>query len=419
MVATVLPQQVLRTSSYFTSLAVFLFGALSLVVDSGYSGGAAMLLLGSVVLLVKQPRLGLDRQDLAIMAILTLYAVIRIAEAWWDGQGWSGVDNPSRFILAIPSMLLIMAYPPRLAWFWSGLATGAIGAGSWAAWQKLIIGVDRASGHTHVIQFGNLSMLLGILCLAGLGWAYAQRHRHAWLTFLAVGAVFGIMGSLFSGSRGGWVGIPFVILVLYRGYGRDLDLWLKVAALAIVVGVGALIYALPQVGVQQRVHQAFDDIERYIEGESRTSSLGARFEMWKGATHLIMEKPLTGWGESGYRQGMVDLGDEGVVHPWVAKKYGHPHNEFLNEFAKRGVIGLVALLALYLVPMRLFGRQIADRNLELRSLSIAGVLLSVAYIDYGLSQAFLDHNSGSMMFAFLLAVLWGLRKGHGGNLATS
>jgi len=141
--------------------------------------------------------------------------------------------------------------------------------------------------------------------------------------------------------------------------------------------------------------------------------------MWKGATHLIMEKPLTGWGESGYRQGMVDLGDEGVVHPWVAKKYGHPHNEFLNEFAKRGVIGLVALLALYLVPMRLFGRQIADRNLELRSLSIAGVLLSVAYIDYGLSQAFLDHNSGSMMFAFLLAVLWGLRKGHGGNLATS
>lgn len=399
----------------YTGLAVFLLGAIALVVPSGYSLGAAMLLLGSTVLLIKRPTLGLDRHDLAIMSVLALYAVIRIAAAWWDGQGWPGVDKPSRFMLAIPAMLLVMAYPPRLSWLWAGLAIGAIGAGSWAGWQKLVVGVERATGYTYVIQFGNLSMLLGILCLAGLGWAYVQRHRHLWLGLMAVGALCGVLGSLFSGSRGGWVGIPFVLLVLYRGYGRHLSLGLKIIALAVVVGGGALMYALPQTGVQPRVLKAFDDIERYASGESRTSSLGARFEMWKGATHLVMEKPLTGWGDNGYRRGMRALGDEDIVHPRVAKKYGHPHNEFLNELAKRGVFGLVALLALYLIPMRLFGRQMADRNLERRSLAIAGVLLSVAYIDFGLSQAFLAHNSGTMMFAFLLAVLWGLLRGHGGR----
>ncbi len=221
---------------YYTSLAVFLFSAISLIVPSGYSLGAVMLLLGSPVLLIKRPALGLDRRDLAIMLAMAAYAVVGIAEAWWDGQGWSGVDKPIRFVLAIPAMLLVMVYPPRLSWLWSGLVIGAIGAGSWAGWQKLVVGVDRATGYTYVIQFGNLSMLLGILCLAGLGWAYAQRHRHAWLTFLAIGALFGILGSLFSGSRGGWVGIPFILLVLYRGYGRHLPLRLKVAAAALVLG---------------------------------------------------------------------------------------------------------------------------------------------------------------------------------------
>nr|WP_298249019.1 O-antigen ligase family protein [uncultured Halomonas sp.] len=397
----------------YTGLAVFLLGAIALVVPSGYSLGAVMLLLGSTVLLIKRPTLGLDRRDLAIMTALTLYAVIRIAAAWWDGQGWPGVDKPSRFMLAIPAMLLVMAYPPRLSWFWGGLAIGAIGAGSWAGWQKLVVGVERATGYTYVIQFGNLSMLMGILCLAGLGWAYVQRRRHAWLGLMAAGTLLGVLGSLFSGSRGGWVGIPFVLLVLYRGYGRHLSLGLRMIALAAVIVAGAVMYALPQTGVQPRVLKAFDDIERYAAGEGRTSSLGARFEMWKGATHLIMDKPLKGWGDNGYRQGMRALGDAGVVHPRVAKKYGHPHNEFLNELAKRGVIGLVALLALYLVPMRLFGRQMAVPDLERRSLAIAGVLLPVAYIDFGLSQAFLAHNSGTMMFAFLLAVLWGCLRAMG------
>jgi O-antigen ligase len=57
--------------------------------------------------------------------------------------------------------------------------------------------------------------------------------------------------------------------------------------------------------------------------------------------------------------------------------------------------------------MRQFARYMSASDLELRSLAVAGVLLSVAYIDFGLSQVFLAHNSGVMMYAFWLAVLWG------------
>lgn len=396
----------------YTSLAIFLLGALALIVPSGYSLGAVMLLLGSTVLLFKRPVFNLQRQDWLVIAALVAYTAIGLLEAWWDGQGTRGADKPIRFLLAVPVMLLVMAYPPRLSWMWAGLAVGAMGAGAWAGWQKMAEGLSRATGHTNAIQFGNLSMLLGILCLAGLGWAVVQPRRKAWVSFLIVGASFGILGSLFSGSRGGWVGFPFVLLVLYRGYGRHFSRGLKAVAVLFVVAAVALVYALPQTGVQPRVHQAYDDVVRYIAGESRTSSVGARFEMWKGASHLIVEKPVIGWGKDGYKIGMQALADEGVVDHQIANRYDHAHNEFIDAFAKRGVIGLAVLLALYLVPMRFFAKQFGSSDLELRSLAVAGVLLSVAYIDFGLSQAFLTHNSGVMMFAFWLAVLWGCFSRH-------
>ncbi|MFN2411299.1 MAG: O-antigen ligase family protein, partial [Halomonas sp.] len=393
--------------SLYTSLAIFLLCAIALIAPSGYSLGALMLFLGSGVLLVKRPVLGLSRQDVLVMIAMAAFALVGVLEAWWDGQGMRGADKPLRFWLAIPALLLVLAYPPRLAWLWGGIALGALGAGSWAIWQKFGLDVARATGHTHTIQFGNLSMLLGVLCLGALGWAVIQPRRRMWVAFFIVCALFGVVGSLFSGSRGGWIGIPFVLLVLFRAYGSLMSKPMVAAmVLAIVVG-GVGVYAVPQIGVQERVHQAVEQVQRYAAGDRSHTSVGARFEMWRGATHLIVEKPLFGWGNYGYNDAMQALGDEGVISE-KASEYGHAHNEFLDSFAKRGLLGLVVLLAVYLIPMRFFIEQLGARDLSLRATATCGTLLSVTYIDFGLTQSFLAHNSGVMMYAFLLAVFWGV-----------
>ncbi|MBE0404484.1 O-antigen ligase family protein [Halomonas sp. FME16] len=393
-----------------------MFGALSLVVPSGYSIGALLLLLGGLALPLLRPGLSLSRQDWLVMLVMALYASIFMLMAWLNGDGSREFDRPSRFLLAIPALLLIMGYPPRLSVMWSGFALGAIGAGSWAIWQKLFMGISRASGYTHVIQFGNLSVLLGILCLAGMGWAALQPHRKSWLLLLALGAAMGMIGSLFSGSRGGWVGFPLILFVLYRSYGQVWSTkWKAAAVLAIVVG-GGTVFALPQTGVQERVFQGVDDISRYVSGETQNTSLGARFEMWKGASYLIANKPLFGWGENGYKDGIATLAERGAVNP-VILQYSHAHNDFIDTFAKRGLVGLTVLLLVYLVPMKLFGEYSRHADLEVRSVAVAGTLLSVAYIDFGLTQTFLGHNSGAMMYAFLLAILWGIHSRHRKQLA--
>src|SRR5690554_2262711 len=248
-------------------------------------------------------------------------------------------------------------------------------------------------------------MLFGILCLGGLGWAVCQPRSRRWVALLIVGALFGVMGSRFSGSRGGWIGLPFIALALYQGLRRYLDLRYQSMLAGLLLAEGVLSYVIPHTGMVGRIGQCGSDVQRYISGESRTSSLGARFEMWRAAAIVIPERPLTGWGENGYEQRAAELVEAGDVGVAVAR-YNHVHNEVLDVTVKRGLLGLVTLLLLYFVPMRLFGRQISSSNLELRASAVTGVLLCVAYIDFGLSQVFFAHNSGVMLFSFWLVILW-------------
>lgn len=401
----------------YASIAVFLLGAIALIVDSGYSIGAVLLMLGGVYGLAGRSRPHLERDDYLIMGVLVGFGLVCMLDAWIHQAGSRAFDKPVRFVLATLAFFLVRKYPPRLAWLWAGLVVGGVLTGCWASYQKFVMNIDRAGGFTHVIQFGNIAMLTALFCLAGMGWASVQSQRRMWVIALLLGVAGGILGSLLSGSRGGWVGLPLVLLVLYRAYGEFLSRALKVAMLGLLVAVAVGVYNVPQLGVQHRIKSAFNDVSLYLDGNSNTS-VGARFEMWQGAGKLFLEKPILGWGESNYDVAISDLADQGRAHQ-VVKSFGHPHNELLNNAAKRGLLGALTLLALYLVPLRLFGRSLRASDLTERSLAVAGSLLAVAYIDFGLSQAFFAHNSGVMIYAFWLIVLWGCYRNRRDELAHS
>jgi len=392
-------------SALYTSVAVFLLGAIALVVQTGYSGGATLLFLGGIYSLFASRKLVLSRDDMLVLGVLVLFGLVQILDLLMHQADLRYLDKPLRFILATIAFALIRKFPPRLSWLWAGLALGGMLTAGWAGYQKLLLQADRALGHTHVIQFGNIAMLTGLFCLAGLGWAGQHRQRHLWVPLLLAGAVGGVMGSLLSGSRGGWIGLPLVLLVLYRAYSDCFSTRLKVVIAVLMVASAIGVYQTPQLGVQQRVHAAFNDISLYREGNSNTS-LGARFEMWRAASQLVMRKPLLGWGEINYEPAMRKLVAQQKANE-IVTEFGHPHNEMLNATAKRGLPGLLSLLALYLVPLRLFARGLRSPDMTRRALATAGTLLPVAYIDFGLSQAFFSHNSGVMIYAFWLVVFWG------------
>lgn len=391
-------------ASIYCGISIFLLGCLALITPSGYSISALLLLVGGLYALT-QPKVRLNSADKWLLITLALFTLEGIFNGLWHQLSSQNYDKVIRFILAIPIFFYIRWAKPSVSWVWGGLGIGGTLIGFQALYERMAHGVERVSGYTHAIQFGNLSMLTAFFCLAGLGWSlsrqFKKRATFTWL--LILGAIGGILGSLLSGSRGGWVGLPLVLLVLYRAYHPFFTLRLKLSLGILVIITGLVVFSIPQLNVQPRIQRAFEDIALYQKGNSNTS-LGARFEMWQGAIQLIQAKPMLGWGKDHYQNGMVELAEQGYANP-VVKTFNHAHNEFIDRTAKHGVVGLIILLLLYGVPLWYFNPYLKNPDLSIRALAVSGTILPVAYIDFGLSQTFLSHNSGVMMYALWL-VIW-------------
>ncbi|OGS97757.1 MAG: ligase [Gallionellales bacterium RBG_16_56_9] len=396
----------------YTSIAVLLFCAIALVIPSGFSIGATLLLLASPVLLWAPAKAVLKNDDYILIGVFVFYFLIGVVTNLIHGAPLRDYDAPLRLVLAIPAMLLLLAYPPRSGFLWSGLAVGASTSGLLAGWENLALGNFRAGGYTNPIQFGNISLTLGVLCLAGLSWARSQRSPSVWTWLLIAAAGMGILGSLFSGSRGSWLSLPLCLVVLYRCHGAMLSRRYLISSLIAIIVIFAILYAVPRTGIADRIQQSIHETQDYLQSGNANNSAGARLEMWRMGLMMFPERPWLGWGKAGYMERTKQLIGAGQVSP-VAAEHSHLHNEYLDALVKRGIPGLFAVLALFLIPFWLFARYARQKDLSpsARACAIGGLLICVSYIGFGLTQAFLTHNNGVMIYAFMTAILWaGLRS---------
>ena len=393
----------------FTSIAVFLFSAVALVVPSGLSIGPVLLLVASAALLRKRARPRLEREEIVLISVLVLYFLVGSLVNLAHAAPIREYDAPLRFVLAIPVLLLLCVFPPMPRFFWSGVALGAIFAGLFAAWQIFSAGELRAEGFTNPIQFGNISLLLGILCLAGLGWSVSQRRPACWYALMVCGICLGLLGSFLSGSRGSWISLLVALPVAYFCHGGALNRRHVAVSIATVLVLFGVLQAAPQLSMEGRIKLAVTEAQDYFDSGTSTTSVGTRLEMWRAGLLLVPEHPWLGWGKDGYVQQEADLVRAGKVRP-ILGEHNHLHNEYLDALVKRGVFGLAALLALYLVPLALFARRLKDDNRAVRPYAVAGVLLIVCYMVFGLTQAFLTHVNGVMTLVFMLVILWSLLR---------
>lgn len=395
--------------SVYTSVAVFLFSAIVLLIPSGMSLGAAMLAVGSVALFWVHGRPRLQPDERNVVLVFMLYFAICAAINLVHHEKLREYDGPFRFVLAIPALLLLLKYRPAPAALWAGLSAGATGGGLLALWEKLELSELRASGFTNPIQYGNISMLLGTLCLAGLGWASTRKHARTWVAALVIGATIGILGSFLTASRGSWVGLPVCLIILYRYHGRALKKSHLIAATVAVIVVLGAVFITPQAGMQARVHDAVTETDGYFENGDANTSVGARLEMWRTAVMIFPAHPWIGWGKNGFMQRKKELIAEGKVAAFTGD-HTHSHNEYLDAAVKRGVVGFIGVMLLYGTLIITFMRGMRQGSAENRPYALSGVLMTVSYIGFGLTQSFLTHNNGVMTLAFLSVILLALMR---------
>ena len=369
-------------------------------------------LLGLAALSSPGTRAPLSRDaKLIFVAMLVFMAVAVLSYLFVDMSEISlkKLGRYARFLLLIPIFYLLrrVRVPPQTLWY--GCAVGAIVAGITAMdqvwWHLVSAPLDRAAGSVHPIIFGDMALLLGVLSLAGVSYFWQQRRALIALPILA--ALLGLLASFLSASRGGWLALP-AFTVLFAWYGQRLvqvQRWHYAAAATALVIMVAAAYLVPQTGVQARIDEARLEVSDYFTYHIADTSVGARLEMWKSAWRIFRDHPIIGTGlGDGYvaaKQALIDSGD---ADPIIAE-FDHPHNEYLAALATRGLIGLTALLVLFIVPARTFFRWARDGAAEQRAAGIAGLILMLAFVHFGITGDTFDRALPITFLTFFLAAL--------------
>ena len=386
---------------------------LALSLPSGYSWGAMLLLLCSLLTVGRWWRGALVNAagvTWALAGVFALMAVVLMLDV--DGPGGlRNLDRGAKYAATLPCLFYLLAYPPHPRSLWWGMALGAIGSGLLALFQIGVLGMERAAGFTNAIQYGNLSLTLGVMC--ALVWCALGATLRRWQAVgLALAMALGLLGSLLSSSRGGWLALfltlPLWAWLLWRWAYRPM--LVRAALLCALGGVAIAVLQGPQ--LQQRWEQARTEVQSYLQQGQAQTSVGQRLDHWRLAWAMGLDRPLTGWGRAGYtaeKQRRVAAGQATSA----VLAFDHGHNELLDMWAKRGVMGVLALLSLYAVPtvifwpthrrLRMNGRQMDHTALALR---LTGLALPTLYAGFGLTQAFLMHNSGNMFYLFMLILIF-------------
>lgn len=388
-----------RWPAHVLALFLFLTGAASLAMPRGYSlGFYGICCFGLVFWLCIRNRL-IDKSVLPYAVPVLVYAAGHMLLGLHESFAWRALDPVLPFGLMVFGLWALRHFKPSASWFWAGLALGAIGAAGISGYQSIKLGM-RAEGFTHAIQFGNIAMLFGVLCmvraLTSLQWSWFNLLM--WLGFSS-----GMAASVWSQTRGGWVAIVLIFCWVLLHTLKVLSWSKRASALLVLIGciaVPAWQLDLHKV-VAARALTAVEETKAYVDANQQDTSVGARLAMWRFAIHQIGDAPWLGQGTHGWK-GLRDQGiANGELHSFIAN-FGHVHNEYLDVLLKRGVVGLCLLVLLYMGPMFWFFKPyLSVKDIEVKSLAMAGMVIPMMYMDFGLTQTFLSHNSGRMVLVSL------------------
>jgi len=397
------------------TVVLFLGPALSMVAPSIYP--QLGLILASIGLLhwlspspdlsPKPPTASFASPFLAVWALI-LFGTITLLENLYHGERWVEYHIVVAILLLWPSYFACSLPGVQVRALWSGSAIGAVVAFSVAAFQVFYLGYARASGSTNAIAFGNISLVLAMASFVGMHNISHRKLRQASVLSYLTGGLAGIGASLLSGSKSGWLSLLIIGYVSYRLIPRQISQWKKwMVGLCAAAALVALI-SLPQSPVGARLKEGWIGLSTWLTtGEVVEGSVGLRLEMWKFGIQVALEKPILGFG----RDGMFVRKEQAVAkgeYPKDIASFITLHNEFINIWVAKGLVGTLALISVYGSAFLVFFRIRKSASWQLKYVSLMGTGLVLMFLEFGVGEVALQMNAYRHAFLFWIFALTGL-----------
>ena len=367
-----------------------------------YIAAITLVFLSLIVMLTRSDSAPLTGVEKLMITCWLVYPAYTGIDLWFrTGWIWTEFQEPSRFLLVMPIVLMVRKVGlSQQAMMW-GVFAGAIVAGSYGLYQKQVLGFSRASGGTSglIAAFGDISLILGVMCVA-LFQPY-WRNSKGWLLIAFLGLSLGIVGSLMSGTKGGWISMPIlcwlaVDLLEKPTYLKRFMVLSSFILLAVLVW-----YYVPF--IEQRVSVIVPAIyEYFVNGKVADGSAGIRLALWHAATLIFIDNPLFGAGPGTYYIEKLEYINAGLI-PIEATGSSGPHSQLFESLFESGIFGPIMVYSIYF-SFIWHCRRHFNQN---KALSTAGVLMAAGFIDFGMVEVIWDINNAGVFYTVMMVLIAG------------
>lgn len=365
----------------------------------------------------------LGREERIFVGIILAYLTSTIASNTMSGWTYASVrwyQADMRFLFAIPLFLFLRLNPNVAVGLLRALPFAGIYVGIQAIYDTFI-GVGRVGGPYGPIFFGDIAALTTVLALTSIRYeTYPIRIR---IPLHVFGTAMGLVAVVLSGTRNAWfatvLALPLALVFALAGFRRG-----RKRFLAVLVGLALAVVAL---GVTEapyltkvRFSSAIGELTAYYQTTNQkerdriaSTPVGFRLEQWRLGLDIFKDRPLLGHGVGNVGKEVnrhVEAGRASRVLYSEGAKRGHPthlHSAYLDALTHKGIIGLLALLAVLSYPA-----YVAIR-LRQRAPTSFGILIvhAVAFCSFALTEdPFIRNNFSSVFLIFTTSLLTLLSK---------
>ena len=348
-----------------------------------------------------------DGQWFIIAAILPLAYFFRMLVSDFDHRL---LDKVVRFILIIPIYWIVRSYGISASKVLVCISASVLVAG-FDSFSQVSNGIERVSGASipSPIPFGNFALFFGVLSIL-LIFPEKEGGYSGWPKWVGVaGFLSGVFTSVASGTRGGWVAIPFFLLIVWKFFGPRNKLVSYALAVTIMVVTPLLAYFVP--AISDRLAIGISEAQSFLSKTSLWSSgdvgtsIGMRLDMWAAGIDAFRSAPLFGLGFTGFNEFLHHRIELGLTHPDIeATGFKHLHCEVITTAAKLGLMGLFALAVLWVGGIWWFLRDTLNKNTNGTIFRVLGLITFTAMVAYSMTDSMFGMTLHSMVYTMLLGI---------------
>ena len=243
---------------------------------------------------------------------------------------------------------------------------------------------------------------------------YEVKSRYAYMS------IIGVIAALFAwsttGSRGSIVAILFIlILIIFNKTLRKEYLYFNIKYITIITLLFGLFFY--NSGSLTRMQNAYESTYNYIYDDAQhhwrhKDSIVPRLNLWNGSLNMIYDNTMLGVGLSNYNNELNNQIIAGKIEPIRQDRsnytagMNHSHNQFLDIFAKTGIIGFLTLMYFVLSNYYYFYHNLKNNRDNVAG--FMGLVVLTSYLSYMMYHTILSHQQSILFMTFSLAILAGL-----------